>query len=599
MTHNSKNYCMGCMKEMPAGVTICPHCSHNELSPQNQPFLRKGSIIYERYLVGKVESFASDSTTYIGLDLETEQTVSVIEFYPDKIASRPPQSTEIAIKLGYEESFRVALQSFLDLWNDMKEFAGIPCLPQVTDVLLFGGTAYAICQYKDKITLESYFMDREPLPAKKAFHAFKPIMSALRKLHSAGIIHGAISPKSICVGADGKLHLSRFSIRQCYCVDSALRSKPISGFAPIELYGDCPHLREYTDVYALTAVIYYAVTGKVPDDATRRAVKDDMVLPSAVAEKLTKNEISAIVKGLAVNPANRISSVAELMSLLYANHPASPGKSAASGVAPKARVTAENRQAPVRKPPKTIPLPEKRQEMESEISAPAPKKQEKEGALVALMIKTFALVVLGCFLVFSVLYTTVLYKSYDIPAMNKIFSAFSFLPMNKQDMDDEYENNLTSTADHENSYATVPDFTKYTQDDIKANETFNRNFQIEFKTEYTDKYPVGTVMSQSLTEGESVVSGTKIVLTVSGGPEQIELPDVIGMTYDEAAKKLTDKGFKVKKDVQENDGSQPVDEVFMMNKVAGLSFDIGSEVVLSVYGEIGEKNSTTAQASGN
>ena len=96
MTEN-KNYCMGCMKEIDPDETICPHCSYNTLSSQKAPFLSKGNIISGKYLVGKVESFSVDSITYIGLDTETDTTVSIIEFYPEKIVSRTVNTAEVNI----------------------------------------------------------------------------------------------------------------------------------------------------------------------------------------------------------------------------------------------------------------------------------------------------------------------------------------------------------------------------------------------------------------------------------------------------------------------------------------------------------------------
>ena len=284
MTEN-KNYCMSCMKEITPDDTICPHCSYNALASQTAPFLGKGSVISGKYLVGKVVSFSVDSITYIGLDMETDTTVSIIEFYPEKIVSRPLGTTEVNIKMGYEDMFRTTLQSFIDLWTDLKETVGFACLPQVTDILLYNATAYAVCRYKDCITLESYFKEKSPLPTRKAISAFKGILMALKKLHSIGVVHGSISPKSVFVGADGKIHLGRFSIKQCHSVNSELRARPVSGFAPLELYGDTPKAEPHSDVYSFVALLYYAITGTVPTDSTKRAVKDDMVLPSQIAEK--------------------------------------------------------------------------------------------------------------------------------------------------------------------------------------------------------------------------------------------------------------------------------------------------------------------------
>lgn len=591
----SKNYCMGCMKEMPQGETVCPECSYNALSMQRDPFLQKESIISDRYLVGKVQYFSSDSITYIGRDLESDTVVSITEFYPEKIVSRLPSSSEVAIKIGYEEIFRVCLQSFLDLWNELKEFSRVICLPSVVDVLVYNGTAYAISKYKDCITLESYFSERPALSPKKALASFKPVIACLKKLNSIGIVHGSISPKSVCVGADGKLHLTRFSIRQCYSSINEMRIKPDSGFTPLELYGNAPELDVQSDVYATTALLYYAMTTKVPDDATKRAVKDEMVLPSLVAEKLTKDEITAIVKGMAVHKRNRLESLNELMQLLY----------------PKTE-TAPNQPAPQR-PHRPAPMPQagsvKTNHTSNANGTKAPRhsgqaedNSQLKNELLPLMAKTFAAAFAAICVLFTVLYTTVLYKSFDVPLMNSLFSWASFLPMNKEDSEAVFgEDDITTTTSQENqgrSYVTVPDFTVHTYDSIKSNEIFNRNFTIKYKMQPSKTHDKNTVISQSLNSGESVLSGSEITLIISEGIAQIELPSVIGMPYQQAKEKLESAGFVVKKETVENSGGQTPDEVYLMSKVAGLEFDEGTEIVLTVWDEVKEtttKETTTKE----
>ena len=604
MTEN-KNYCMGCMKEIDENITVCPHCSYNALASQTAPFLSKGSIVSGKYLVGKVESFSTDSITYIGLDLETQTTVNIIEFYPEKIVSRAMGVSEVSTKIGYEDVFRSTLQSFIDLWTDLKETVGFACLPQVTDILLYNSTAYAVCKYKDCITLESYFKDKSPLSTKKAVTAFKNILMALKKLHSIGVIHGAISPKSVFVGADGKIHLGRFAIKQCHSVNSALRAKPVSGFAPIELYGDEPQAGPHTDIYSFTALLYYAVTGTIPSDSTKRAVKDDMVLPSNVAEKLSKNEISAIIKGLAVKPENRIAEIGELMALLYA--PKAPAQQQTTiqkkttatrtvnkptAKAPAKTATKVVKTAEPKKEPKNKPTEKKIREFNMPKLPKREKKASASDSIAPLMIKTFTGVIVGCFVLFSLLYTTVLYKSFDVPVMNSLFSSFSFLPMNKQAVDVGTDIDSTTTtqspSNYERTYVTVPDFKVHTYDSIKTNEVFNRNFVIEYKFQASKEYEKNAVISQSLTAGESVLSGSTITVVISEGVAQIELIDVIGMPYQAAKEKLEHAGFTVKEDLRKNDGNQTAGEVFLMSKVAGLEFDEGTEIVLTVWDEVEE-----------
>ena len=606
MTEN-KNYCMGCMKEIDDNVTVCPHCSYNALSSQTAPFLSKGSIVSDKYLVGKVEAFSTDSITYIGLDTETGSTVNIIEFYPEKIVSRAMGTSDVATRIGYEDVFRSTLKSFIDLWTDLKEVSGFACLPQVTDILLYNSTAYAVCKYKDCITLESYFKDKSPLSPKKALSAFKNILMALKKLHSIGIIHGAISPKSVFVGADGKIHLGRFAIKQCHSINSALRARPVSGFAPTELYGEEPDAGPHSDIYSFTALLYYAITGITPSESIKRAIRDDMILPSDIADNLSKNEISAIIKGLAVKPENRFSNISEFMSSLYAPKAAQPQMPVQKKVASKTAPRPAPKAAPkapaktVAKPakpaePKAVPKKAPKEKRIPEFNMPKLPKRDKKASssnsIAPLMIKTFSGVIVGCFVLLSLLYTTVLYKSFEIPVMDKIFSGLSFLPMNKEseNVGADVDNTpvTQSPSNYERTYVTVPDFKVHTYDRIKTNEVFNRNFVIEYKFQPSRDYEKNAVISQSLTAGESVLSGTKVTIVISEGVAQIELVDVIGMPYQQAKEKLELAGFTVKEDLRKNDGTQKAGEVFLMSKVAGLEFDEGTEIVLTVWDEVEE-----------
>ena len=216
-------------------------------------------------------------------------------------------------------------------------------------------------------------------------------------------------------------------------------------------------------------------------------------------------------------------------------------------------------------------------------------KTTKNNNIVPIMIGTFAGVIAVCFILFSVLYTTVLYKNYSVPFMDNMFSSISFLPMNKESEDVNNDiDDVPSTQDstnNERSYVTVPDFKVHTYDSIQTNEVFNRNFTIKYKFQASKDYEKNAVINQSLIVGESVLSGSQITLVISDGVPQIELVDVIGMPYQAAKEKLEIAGFTVKQDLRKNDGSQPEGEVFHMSKVAGLEFDEGTEIILTVWDE--------------
>ncbi len=570
MTENIK-YCMGCMKEMELDASVCPHCNYNEETVQHYPCLPKGTYIADRYLVGRTISMANDSITYIGLDRETEEIISVHEFYPVKIAERAEDNCSINIKLGCEDIFGSCVQSFISMWKAIGSVKGEISLPAVRNILDYNGTIYTVCKYSDSITLKAYFEEtRKPLSWQKAQSAFKCIFTALEKLHGAGVIHGGISPSSVHVGSDGKLHLTSFSIPECRTCNEYLAAAPVNGFSALELYGEDRMAETSSDVYSLMSLIYYCVTGTVPPKATERAQKDEMVIPSAVASSLPKNSVNAFIRGLAVYKENRIRSVTELYSLIYQPR----AYSVSDPVSQRFDSVAKKKSAPVNK----------------RTADDKKKKSNKKGdksSLAVLAVGTFTAAVVVCMLVFCVLYTTVLYKNYDVPVLNDVFASFDFLPMNQNDDNTELTvpTDTTQVASPVNRYVTVPDFTSHTYDSIATNSTFSKNFKFEFSFEYNDKVPKNAVISQDLVKGESVLAGSTVMLVISRGSEQIELPEVIGLQFADAESELKEKGFKVKKVLLENDGSHTAGIVEMTDKVSGLEFDKGTEVILSVWDE--------------
>ena len=599
MADNIK-YCPGCMGALEEGVNVCPECFYNIETENNSPALKAGTILSGRYLIGKVLNFANDSITYIGRDLYSDTVLSIVEFFPSKILTRGNDDCNITVKLGYDTMFENCRESFLSLWRGLDMFKSDVCLPNVEQIIESNGTVYAISVYLDSISLKAYFDEtKKPLSWARAHSAFKPVLACLQKLHSAGIMHGNISPSTIHVGSDGKLHIMSFSIPQCYSSVEELRVRPVPGFSPIELFGENASLSAASDVYSVMALLYYSITGLVPPTATKRAVKDTMVLPAAVASTLSSKVIDCFVKSLSVYPQNRISTIDEVISLLST---ISTPRNAASPSAPASPVAEE---APAHEAP-----PEAEAEYEDEIqdepyyeedesekNTPTKKSKSSSGSLITLAVSTFLGVVVACTVLFTVLYATFLYKSIDVPVLDNLLGSFSFLPMNEEVTDVYTPNYDTSTTvspeTTEKSYVTVPDFTSHTRDSIKTNETFNERFVIIYTEDYSDEVPKDAIIAQSLEKGESVLSGTEITVVVSLGAKPIELPNVIGMQYSKAEKELKDRGFTVKKEVMENKGGHKENEVYLMDKVAGLEFEKGTEIVLSVWGK--EPETTTKE----
>jgi serine/threonine-protein kinase len=80
--------------------------------------------------------------------------------------------------------------------------------------------------------------------------------------------------------------------------------------------------------------------------------------------------------------------------------------------------------------------------------------------------------------------------------------------------------------------------------------------------------------------GEVVDRGERIQLLVSSGPEQIEVPDVTGLSRDSAEQLLTDKGLEPA--VEETESDKPENEVISQSPAGGDHVDRGSRVTITV-----------------
>ena len=572
-------YCLGCMKSIPFEAVVCPHCGYNEETTQPAPCLDTGSLIMEKYLVGKVLSTSPDTITYIGANLETGETLTIHEFFPEKIVTRAEEQSEVAVRLGYDSMFSNCLQSFVKLWKGLDVFKDARCLPDVKDIVDYNNTVYAICGHKDAITLKEYFENSgTPLTWSRAFSAFKPIMYALKKLNYTGIIHGDLSPSTILVGADGKLHITGFSIPQCHSGIIEFSHEPATGFAPVEIY-EPTGATAVTDIYSVTALLYYSITLITPPDALSRVIQDTATLPAAVASTLSRNVIDGLIHGLSVHPENRFTNFDDLLAALT------------PPVQPKAEPKPQQAQQSVQQ---ISDKEEIDREIAQELHEEELLRQEKKdsASAVSLGIRSFLAGFLVCGIIFCTLYTTVLYKDHPVDFLDNIFGSISFLPMNKEEPTTAAPT-TTVPVPTEPMYVTVADFvTNHTYESIVSNTYFKENYSFIFEYEDSMTVPKNGVISQSIAPGESVLSGVQITLVISNGTTKIKLPDVTGINYLDATQTLEALGFKVKYELLSNNGTHTVGQVYAMDKEADGLYDKDTPITLKVWGKAPE--TTTA-----
>ena len=82
--------------------------------------------------------------------------------------------------------------------------------------------------------------------------------------------------------------------------------------------------------------------------------------------------------------------------------------------------------------------------------------------------------------------------------------------------------------------------------------------------------------------GSELQKGSSITLTVSSGDEITDVPDLSGMTLEEAGKALSDAGLSLNEQVEEKNDDAPAGQIISQNPAGGSQLSKGSKVKVTV-----------------
>ena len=331
MTTERMTYCMGCMKAFPKGKdkrSTCPLCGFSLESYDRAPrCIRLGSILKERYLIGRVLGEGSFGITYIGRDMLLDQIVAIKEYFPINHVSRDMLEEEsdtgntVYVYAGDEdESYKNGLEKFYNEAKILAKFHGIAGVVSVINFFYANGTAYLVMEYVDGITLKEYIKEHGPIAGERVLQMIHPVIKALSAIHKTGIIHRDISPDNILVNQKEELVLIDFGSaraeRQTMTQSMTVLFK--RGYTPEEQYRGRGNWGAWSDVYSLCVTMYFMLTGIVPNESIERMIHDDIKLLRDMPHiRLSATEEDAIMRGMAVKANRRFQSMESLEAALY------------------------------------------------------------------------------------------------------------------------------------------------------------------------------------------------------------------------------------------------------------------------------------------
>ncbi len=305
----SDNLCKGCFSEK-GNQEECPYCNYNDNSDRDSSiFLTSGTLLTDKYIIGNVLGQGGFGITYLAYDLSLRLKLAIKEFFPQGMVTRLSNRYEVTAYSGnLREQYEFGMERFLNEAQTLARFAEHPNIVTVRDFFKANGTAYMVMQYVKGFTLEEY-LKREGgrIPFQKALNIMMPIMDALREVHGEGYMHRDISPDNVFIDTKGRVILIDFgAARQ----DMREKSKSLSvilkpGYAPEEQYRSKGRQGPWTDVYAVAATIYRAITGEIPPESMDRMVDDCVELPSVKGINIDDKQEKVLMKAMSVMGANR------------------------------------------------------------------------------------------------------------------------------------------------------------------------------------------------------------------------------------------------------------------------------------------------------
>lgn len=463
----------------------------------------------------------------------------------------------------------------------------------------YDDTYYIAMEYLDGRSLKTIIRDEAPLDPDRAIDFAIQILRAARFAHRRGIIHRDFKPQNVIVDDEGRAKVTDFGIARAGASDMT-QTGSIMGTAqylsPEQAQGE--PVSAASDLYSIGIVLYELLTGRVPFEGESavtialKQVNERPTPPSAFNPAVGPELETVVMRALEKHPSLRFQDADEFIAALQA----------AGGDAPT-QMTAVA-------PPPVVPLNPATAVEPAEAyaypSEPLPPREPRDGGrwwwwVLALLLVVGAIV--AGFLIFGggkkvevplVVGTdqaraeTILHQrgfSTDVTPRNS-----DSVPKGQVIGQDpggntkaEKGSTVTLTVSDGPSQVEVPELVGLTE-----KSAIGRLTKAGLKSETTNASSTdvekGRVISASPDQGEQAPKGATVTLTVSSGPEQVELPDVTKQSYDEAKSQLEAAGFKVTRKDQETADEDP-GTVIGENPAGGTQQPEGTSVQLTVAKE--------------
>lgn len=501
--------CMGCMAEI-GRSTVCPYCGFKTSEKQRSPFLPYSTIIGGRYIVGKIIEINGESTSYIGFDRVQRRIIKLREFLPAGFFSREDSQIIIKPVLEKKEKYFQLLGEFKEYFTKLTELGNLTCMPRIHNIFEENNTCYVIENYEQLVLLEDYIEDCGGyIEWDKARLLFMPLVTLLEAFHRKGIGHYGVSPKNIYVTKHNKLKIYGFATENERKRGTLLRSQLYSGFSAPEQYITGEKLTVETDIYGISATLFYALTGAVPESAKRRLVDGKLLLSTNVAKRIPPHVVSALANGLQIGRRKRTSDFDTLRNQVSASSAVKAIQEEISRTTTLSKIDYSDEEL----------------------------KRKNPNGIAAVLLSAIAT---------TVVLSVVLFVFYFDDLISGARSSDVSINTKNNAVVEQYTlKDINATPEEGETLLTNFIGMDYI-DALKITENSNIVLLKSAEPIYSDEVPMGKIISQYPVQGTLINTQSKqvsVYVEVSSGSLMRELPDIRNLSLEKASEKIADEGL--------------------------------------------------------
>jgi len=451
--------------------------------------MMKGMVFAERY---KLEDFIGQggmSLVYRAVDIRTGHSVAV------KILKSEYNSDKEFLERFQREAQAASLMSHHNLVN-------------LLDVGVEGEHRYLVLEYVNGNTLKDIIRQKGRINYQTAIQVTIRILSALQHAHDNGIIHRDIKPQNVLIHADGHVKVADFGIARMTGGATIGKGDTVVGSvhysSPEQATGSV--VEATSDLYSTGVVMYEMLTGRVPfvgDTPVAVAMQHIQDAPPPITDFAPETPpavVAVIMRAMEKDPKRRFQSAREMAEALLK---AKSGQLDPASIQPPE--PPQQPAPPVQQPPRVqevSPAKPAQVRRTAQTARRAPVRKRSRRKLAQLIAGLAAAAAVLGLLTFGIV------RIYQQVTQSVFAPGIQGMTIEDAQL----------LAQREGLY--------WTQTDI-----------------YHDSIPAGTVISQTPQEDTPMRKGDSLLATVSLGPAKSSMPDVRGLDYEDAATRLTERGF--------------------------------------------------------